>query len=108
MRIFPAGVLVILLAGTVAAQEKTRHPLSDFQPSLRDFQTQQIPSNFNEQKVDLRSLVIPRSAAARSGPTNDRCFFIHSFVFEREDGSAPRLKRETVCTPATAVLKSAR
>ncbi len=34
-----------------------------------------------------------------AGPAVRTCAYIHSFVFERHDGEAPRLTKETYCTP---------
>ena len=77
---------LLLLGGIAAAQNA---PASSAQPTL------QRPG-----ETALAQLALREPRMIRPSEANPRtCAYIHSFIFERNDGEAPRLVKETYCTP---------
>lgn len=58
-----------------------------------------------EQQPETSKAAADSSAKAKSDDLSSltapvkTCAYIHSFIFEREDGEAPKLVKETYCTP---------
>jgi hypothetical protein len=101
MRIATACALALLMVSTAAAQEST-----DAKSSAREF-TQNFKSPYTFDHPQLRNQVIIHSEDVsdggiqlRSNRDENTCWFIRSYNFEREDGSAPVLKDVTTCTPS--------
>lgn len=95
MKTLRACVMVGLISVPLLAQSPAG--------SMRDAGTQWTAPR-PAQSAELRSLVQQdaRAASTVRGAGNDTCYFIRSYVFEREDGSAPVLKKQTVCTKSNA------
>lgn len=56
------------------------------------------PSNQFSAGQNNAGVITPDS----NGPGTRGCAYIHAFIFERRDGDAPRLVKETYCTPTGA------
>ncbi len=96
MKTVVVAAIVLLMAGTLLAQPP--------QTSLRDAPTQWTPSA-PAQVSDLKVKIVEGNEPfdkMRLLPNADRCYFIRSYIFERQDGNAPVLKKETICTKSSA------
>jgi hypothetical protein len=94
MRVLVTSALVVVMAGSLAAQEKSAPSVPKSGSVANEFQYSPQPlSNYPGMGLNRREMAAPK---------DDTCFFIRSYIFEREDGNAPVLKGETVCTPSNA------
>jgi hypothetical protein len=61
------------------------------------------------ERADARPVLNQGLMGSPSTGEQKTCWFIRSYIFEREDGLAPVLKGETTCTPSNQnVLRRAR
>jgi hypothetical protein len=84
----------------VAAQDTSA------QSSTREFATPQITTHIPDPKLDLQKYKMNVSrlfeTPTLANSSDDRCFFIRSYNFTRDDGNAPELKGVTNCTKLNA------
>ena len=102
MRVLSVFTLALLLVGSAAAQEQSA--ASD----ARIFSQSMIHTKqafvITEPQLKIAALLPPfdrRVFVSPGSPEASTCWFIRSYIFEREDGEAPVLKGETTCTPSS-------
>jgi hypothetical protein len=94
MRVLLTLTLAAFTTCSAVAQQQNTAPTSSDSNSTsqRNFSTDPI----QRPRFDSPMVVSPGSS------DQNTCWFIRSYIFERNDGEAPVLKRETVCTPSKA------
>ncbi len=88
MRLLTTASLVLLIASSASGQQ------------LRG-RLEGSPTEWSQDKVPTVSPAKVRTSGNLNGDASDhRCYFIRSYIFQRNDGEPPVFQRETTCTPA--------
>ena len=93
MRVLLTLTFAALTTCSAIAQQQTTGSTSSDPSSTRQWAFSTDP---------IRRSQFDSKLVAPPGSQQNTCWFIRSYIFERKDGEAPVLKRETVCTPSKA------